>query len=139
MKRVFLIISFIIALVAGTFYSWLNEPKSIFTFGIHLYLMLSLLSICTSFLTNLMFRVKPEENMIITTGGILLAVILNFLIFEIKLPHALNDEIFIMLFFVGQASLLGTYIAVLAKKIKIKSPAAVQGTRKSYPRISVFE
>lgn len=139
MKRVFMIFTFLLALAAGTFYTWLYEPNAIVNIGLHLYIVLFVLSISSAFLSNLLLKIRPEENIILTTGGILLAVVLNSFFFNISLPHAMGDEIFIMLFFAGQASLLGSYGAVLAKKIHIKTPAKLQQPRKAYTQYSVFE
>lgn len=140
MKRASLIISFIVALTAGTFYAWLNEPKTIYSFEVHLYFTLSILSFSVAFLTTLILKIKPEESILLSIAGIIAAVIINSAVFGISLLHTLNDEIFIILFFAGHASLMGTYGAVLARKIYFKTPSrGIQPSHKAYPRYSVVE
>lgn len=139
MKRVRIIFILLPALIAGTVYAWLHEPKAIYTFGIHLYLVLGILSMLSSFLSALVVNIPPEKNMLISTLGILAAIYANAFIFNIELLHTFANEFFILLFFAGHASLIGTYCAIFAKSLKIKSPAKMQRGRKHYPRYSVAE
>lgn len=140
MKRVRFLFILIPALAAGTFYAWLHEPKALYTFGMHLYLVLGILSLLSSFISGLLIHIEPEKNLLTTTLGIVAAIFANSFIFGIPLLHSYANEFFILLFFAGHASLFGTYGAVFAKSFSLpfKTPAKVQ-RRTHYSRYSVAE
>lgn len=120
MKQAATVITLGIGLTAGTAYTWLNTPGNIFIWGIHAYFVLAFTAFLAAFTSAMLFRLAAEQIILLSTAGFLAAVLLNALTFNISLPHTLNDELFIVLFFAGHAALMGAFGAKAVKSLKLQ-------------------
>lgn len=118
MKQAAIVITLVIGLTAGTAYTWMNTPGEIFIWGIHAYFVLAFTAFLAAFISAMLFRMAAEQIILLSTGGFLAAVLFNSLAFNLSLPHTLNDELFIVLFFAGHAALMGAFGAKAVKTLR---------------------